>query len=167
MGVVLHLGAPGATERFYLTLKVIGFQFRPISNLITQRSRMSEELKVYVVLEEDRGLGTIVVGVFASKEDAQELAASSGHYYISEEEVIGIPEVSEWLKLFGRYKIEKADGGPIDPEAKYFVLRYDHKSKDPEARAALFKYAAMKGFTKLHEELRQEDIKQSYSAEEE
>ncbi len=39
---------------------------------------------------------------------------------------------------FGKYKIEKADGTPIDPNADYFVLRLD---TDPDARAALRLYA--------------------------
>lgn len=38
-----------------------------------------------------------------------------------------------------RYKIQKADGSPINPEAKHFVLRYD---KDPHALLALQVYAA-------------------------
>lgn len=38
-----------------------------------------------------------------------------------------------------RYIIEKASGEPTDPDAEYFVLRYD---KDPHARKALAAYAA-------------------------
>jgi NTP pyrophosphatase (non-canonical NTP hydrolase) len=38
-----------------------------------------------------------------------------------------------------RYVVTKRDGTPIDPRAKYFVLRYD---RDPHALAALFTYAA-------------------------
>lgn len=37
-----------------------------------------------------------------------------------------------------RYIISKANGEPTDPNAKYFVLRYD---KDPHARRALREYA--------------------------
>lgn len=37
-----------------------------------------------------------------------------------------------------RYKIEKTNGEPINPNAKYFILRYD---KDPHARVALLAYA--------------------------
>lgn len=37
-----------------------------------------------------------------------------------------------------KYKIEKASGEPVDPEAVYFVLRVD---EDPHARAALRAYA--------------------------
>jgi len=40
--------------------------------------------------------------------------------------------------LYGKYKIEKADGSAIDPDAKYFVLRYD---TDPHACIALEAYA--------------------------
>ena len=40
--------------------------------------------------------------------------------------------------IYGKYKISKADGTPVDPEAKYFVLRYD---KDKHARVALEAYA--------------------------
>lgn len=40
--------------------------------------------------------------------------------------------------LYGKYKIEKTDGHTIDPDAKYFVLRYD---TDPHARVALEAYA--------------------------
>jgi len=39
--------------------------------------------------------------------------------------------------LYGKYKIEKTDGTPIDPKAQYFVLRLD---TDPYARRALRKY---------------------------
>ena len=33
--------------------------------------------------------------------------------------------------LIGKYYLEKANGKPIDPEAKYFILRYDDKGNDP------------------------------------
>lgn len=36
--------------------------------------------------------------------------------------------------LFGKYKIAKSDGSPIDPDAIYFVLRIDGK-RDPEQNA--------------------------------
>lgn len=39
--------------------------------------------------------------------------------------------------LFGKYKIEKANGTPLDENARYFVLRYD---KDPAALIALKAY---------------------------
>jgi NTP pyrophosphatase (non-canonical NTP hydrolase) len=38
----------------------------------------------------------------------------------------------------GRYVVTKRNGDPIDPAARYFVLRYD---KDPHALAAVFTYA--------------------------
>lgn len=40
--------------------------------------------------------------------------------------------------LFGKYKVEKSDGSPVDPAARYFVLRYD---TDPHARLAVWSYA--------------------------
>ncbi len=40
--------------------------------------------------------------------------------------------------LYHKYKIEKANGEPIDPTAQYFVLRID---TDPAARAAMLTYA--------------------------
>lgn len=43
-------------------------------------------MRVYVVLEEDRGLGPSVAGVFASLEAAQEFAAQSSHYWVSSEQ---------------------------------------------------------------------------------
>lgn len=39
-----------------------------------------------------------------------------------------------------KYNIQKADGSPVDPKAKYFVLRYDARG-DPVARAAMRAYA--------------------------
>lgn len=39
--------------------------------------------------------------------------------------------------LYGKYKVEKADGSPTDPEARYFVLRID---TDAAARSALRLY---------------------------
>jgi hypothetical protein len=44
--------------------------------------------------------------------------------------------------LYGKYIIRKADGSPIDPKAKYIVLRYDADSKDfGPSHAAIRKYA--------------------------
>jgi hypothetical protein len=40
--------------------------------------------------------------------------------------------------LYGKYRIEKNDGTPTDPDAAYFVLRID---TDPAAQAALITYA--------------------------
>lgn len=39
--------------------------------------------------------------------------------------------------LYGKYKIEKADGTPINPQAQYFILRLD---TDPYARRAVRTY---------------------------
>ena len=44
--------------------------------------------------------------------------------------------------LYGKYIIRNASGEPLDPNAKYIVLRYDAESKDgPAARHALIAYA--------------------------
>lgn len=40
--------------------------------------------------------------------------------------------------LYGKYKIKRADGTAILPEARYFILRYDN---DRCARVALMIYA--------------------------
>lgn len=40
--------------------------------------------------------------------------------------------------LYGKYKIEKADGSSVDPEADYLVLRLD---SDKHARIAALAYA--------------------------
>jgi len=40
-----------------------------------------------------------------------------------------------------RYIVQKANGKPLDPRAKYFVLRYDAPGGDPNARAAMRAYA--------------------------
>jgi hypothetical protein len=42
--------------------------------------------------------------------------------------------------LYRKYQIAKADGSPLDPEARYFPLRYD--GTDPNAELALQVYAA-------------------------
>jgi hypothetical protein len=47
---------------------------------------MEDYLKVYVVIEEDRGYGASVVGVFARREDA-EAACAGGYCSVCEEEV--------------------------------------------------------------------------------
>jgi len=41
--------------------------------------------------------------------------------------------------LYGKYRIEKSDGSPVDPEAVYFTLRLD---TDPHAREAIRAYIA-------------------------
>ena len=45
--------------------------------------------------------------------------------------------MSEPNGLYGKYKIEKADGSPVDPKAVYFTLRLD---TDRHARAAIRAY---------------------------
>lgn len=42
-------------------------------------------------------------------------------------------------KLYHKYKVEKTNGEPVDPNAQYFVLRVD---TDPAAQAAMLTYAA-------------------------
>lgn len=44
-------------------------------------------MKVYVVVEDDRGCGPMVCGVFVSKAKAEEYVAESSHCWISEEEL--------------------------------------------------------------------------------
>lgn len=39
--------------------------------------------------------------------------------------------------LYGKYRIEKNDGSPVDPKAVYFTLRLD---TDPHAREAIRAY---------------------------
>ena len=41
-------------------------------------------MKVYVVIEEDRGMGADVQGVFQDKEQAEKLAEQSSHFFIEE-----------------------------------------------------------------------------------
>ena len=64
--------------------------------------------------------------------------------------------------LLPRYKVEKTDGTPIDPKAKYFVLRYDKYGTDRQhivaCQLALFRYAENieEHIPKLAEDLRTE-----------
>jgi hypothetical protein len=48
-------------------------------------------------------------------------------------------EIMEQTGWYTKYKIERMDGRPIDPNACYFVLRLD---KDPVARKAMLVYAS-------------------------
>lgn len=41
-------------------------------------------MKVYIVTEEDRGMGEFVIGVYASEEKAKDVASKSSHYFIME-----------------------------------------------------------------------------------
>lgn len=45
---------------------------------------------------------------------------------------------NEPLGIYGKYRIEKTDGTPLDPKASYFVLRLD---TDGAAREAMRTYA--------------------------
>lgn len=49
-------------------------------------------------------------------------------------------ELPSYLRdgFYEKYRLEKTSGDPIDPNAKYFVLRYD---KDPNAVMAVIAYA--------------------------
>lgn len=40
--------------------------------------------------------------------------------------------------IYGKYRVEKMDGSPVDPKAVYFTLRLD---TDPWARRAMREYA--------------------------
>ena len=44
-------------------------------------------MKVYVVLEDDRGMGVSVEAVYVSKERAEEFASASSHYWVEEMEL--------------------------------------------------------------------------------
>lgn len=48
---------------------------------------MAIKMFVYVVLEEDRGYGPSVVGVYRSREDAERVAEDGSRYWVVEEEV--------------------------------------------------------------------------------
>ena len=52
--------------------------------------------------------------------------------------------------IYGKYKLEKADGSPVDPDACYFVLRLD---TDEAARAAMRVYASKCGNEKLRDSI--------------
>jgi hypothetical protein len=52
--------------------------------------------------------------------------------------------------LYDKYLVQKADGSPVEPGAKYFVLRYDN---DRDALFAAMMWAARKGNWELVEEL--------------
>ena len=41
--------------------------------------------------------------------------------------------------IYGKYKVEKVDGSPVDPKAIYFTLRLD---TDPHGRLAVRMYIA-------------------------
>jgi len=63
-----------------------------VASKITKRRKilrigvdMESEVVVYVVLEEDRGLGPMVVGVYRSREDADRAVGGSSHCWVVEE----------------------------------------------------------------------------------
>lgn len=49
-------------------------------------------MKVYVVLEEDRGCGVTVNGVYLKEQDAINYIDGNSHYWYKEEEVQGLDE---------------------------------------------------------------------------
>jgi len=71
---------------------------------------------------------------------------------------------SEPKGLYGKYRIEKVDGSPVDPGAVYFTLRLD---TDPHARAAIKAYVESckreepklaKDLEKILEELKRSNV---------
>ena len=61
--------------------------------------------------------------------------------------------MSDVLGLYPKYVVQKANGEALDPEARYFVLRYDN---DDDALFAAMMWAARKGNWQLVEDLRKE-----------
>jgi len=57
------------------------------------------------------------------------------------------------LGIYPKYVVRKANNEPIEPGAKYFVLRYDN---DPDALYAATLWAARKGNWTLVDELRRQ-----------
>ncbi len=41
-------------------------------------------MKVWIVMEEDRGMGVMVEGVFQDKEQAEKFAEQSSHFFVEE-----------------------------------------------------------------------------------
>lgn len=62
------------------------------------------------------------------------------------------------IKLYGKYQLKKANAEEVDPDAKYFILRYDAKSKDLHARSTLMRYALMTNFKQLYDDVYSEDM---------
>jgi hypothetical protein len=44
-------------------------------------------MKIYVVMENDRGAGVWVVATFTNKENAEEFCKTSSHYFMDESEL--------------------------------------------------------------------------------
>jgi len=57
------------------------------------------------------------------------------------------------LGIYPKYVVRKANNEPLDPEARYFVLRYDN---DPDALYAATLWAIRKGNWALVEDFRKE-----------
>lgn len=53
--------------------------------------------------------------------------------------------------LQNKYIVQKTSGRPIEPEARYFVLRYDN---DKDALAAAMLWASLKGNWALFDDLK-------------
>lgn len=66
--------------------------------------------------------------------------------------------------LFGKYIIRKADGTNINPNAKYFVLRYDAMggAHAQAARLALMRYCTLISGSTLADELTASIQKEQY-----
>jgi hypothetical protein len=60
------------------------------------------------------------------------------------------PDAKPREGLYGKYRVEKADGSPVDPNADYFILRLD---ADPVAWSAAREYARMTPNRKLSNDL--------------
>jgi len=65
----------------------------------------------------------------------------------------GYDNVDRWRGIYPKYNISKNDGSPIDPNAKYFILRYDNSV---DARRALLVYALSTDNVTLKDELLKE-----------
>lgn len=58
-------------------------------------------------------------------------------------------------RLLDKYIVTKSSGEPVDPRARYFVLRYDN---DKDALAAAMLWASLKGLWGLFDDLRKFDV---------
>ena len=54
-------------------------------------------MKVWIVLEEDRGMGVMVQGVFQDQAQAEECARLSGHFYVEESDMVMADEEDDSL----------------------------------------------------------------------
>jgi hypothetical protein len=46
---------------------------------------LNKQIEVYVVVQEDRGMGTYVVGVYFTEDQAKDVVASGAHRFYSKE----------------------------------------------------------------------------------